>query len=547
MSPNRYIILARDAFDQTIEGFSLDGDAKKVHGGLLVQGSRIVIRNMRVSNFNFNGVFVEQTSDHVHLYNLVFANSSLPDPASCTGNLMFGTISDSEFHHIVITESSESYGIKHFRSDWTDANTARNAPASPVTNVKFYQILIDVPRKGAWGSGQPDIALETWGTKPGNVELYENTFNNTVSLVAKDLGAPLTFNVHHNDFALNYNQYRYALELYGRNARIHHNLFNGGYYPIADTAATASPNTNLAIHHNVFMNMGAVTPQLLNLKRPYDGLKFVNNTVYMSQSVPLVQLYNGVNTNWLIANNIFHNTSSTPADFFTFQSNGSIANPNVRNNLYHHVQIPAGALQSIVGQAPQLQWSGVVPDPFFRPASGSNVIDQGVTVPGLTDGAIGNPDLGAIESGSASWSVGSRVKVFLKSGFTGQLVAADQTQPTAWTLIANRTGVGNWEQFVLICNPDTTVSFQSIPTASNQYVRVNGSLSDMLVANGSTVGNAEKFELFKHADGTVSFKSLHNGKFVSADGATKKLYARKSAADPAVDLTPNEKFELFVP
>ena len=65
----------------------------------------------------------------------------------------------------------------------------------------------------------------------------------------------------------------------------------------------------------------------------------------------------------------------------------------------------------------------------LTPKSGSSIIDAGVAISGITDGYQGsNPDMGAYESGTVSWTAGHGWDV--NSTFGSQWVALDESIPT---------------------------------------------------------------------------------------------------------------------
>ena len=63
-------------------------------------------------------------------------------------------------------------------------------------------------------------------------------------------------------------------------------------------------------------------------------------------------------------------------------------------------------------------------------------------------------------------------------------------------LIANRTAVGPWEQFLLVQNPDGTVSLRS--RANDRFVVAENAGAAALVANRTAIGAWEKFDLIVH-------------------------------------------------
>ena len=60
-------------------------------------------------------------------------------------------------------------------------------------------------------------------------------------------------------------------------------------------------------------------------------------------------------------------------------------------------------------------------------------------------------------------------------------------------LIANRTAIGQWEEFDLIENSDGSVSLRA--HANNQIVTADDAGADPLIANRTAIGQWEEFDL----------------------------------------------------
>jgi len=74
----------------------------------------------------------------------------------------------------------------------------------------------------------------------------------------------------------------------------------------------------------------------------------------------------------------------------------------------------------------------------FMPAKGSPAIDAGVEVPGVTDGAIGKPDIGAYEHGGPAWMAGAGTEPVAPAApieFSGTAVGAQGVR-LGWTDVA---------------------------------------------------------------------------------------------------------------
>ncbi|HVK23546.1 MAG TPA: phospholipase C, phosphocholine-specific [Actinokineospora sp.] len=127
--------------------------------------------------------------------------------------------------------------------------------------------------------------------------------------------------------------------------------------------------------------------------------------------------------------------------------------------------------------------------------------------------------VGHIETGAASVTGSDSaavVAVGLRSQMNNRFVCAENAG--ASTLIANRTGIGPWETFDLIANPDGTVSLRA--RVNGKFVCADNEGSSALVPNRVAIGGWEKFVLAptNSGNGTYSLRSLANNRYVTAGG-----------------------------
>ncbi|MBB6733461.1 DUF5010 domain-containing protein [Cohnella zeiphila] len=96
-------------------------------------------------------------------------------------------------------------------------------------------------------------------------------------------------------------------------------------------------------------------------------------------------------------------------------------------------------------------------------------------------------------------------------------------------LIANRTSVGSWEQFIVRDAGGGLFALQAV--ANNQYVSKQA--SDELIANATSIGANEKFQFIDAGGSNVYLKSNANGRYVDADiQPTYPLIANRTTAGP---------------
>jgi len=110
--------------------------------------------------------------------------------------------------------------------------------------------------------------------------------------------------------------------------------------------------------------------------------------------------------------------------------------------------------------------------------------------------------------------------------------AADQRYVTTQSanglpLIANRTSIGQWEQFTVI---DAGGGFVALLARANgRYVTAENAGAGALIANRTAIGSWEKFRIVGNTDGSISLLANANNKYVTADAGTQPLIASQAA------------------
>ncbi|WP_199731755.1 glycosyl hydrolase family 95 catalytic domain-containing protein [Cohnella endophytica] len=119
-----------------------------------------------------------------------------------------------------------------------------------------------------------------------------------------------------------------------------------------------------------------------------------------------------------------------------------------------------------------------------------------------------------VYAGGGSGGTGAPIgqTISMKAMANNQYVCADNAGASA--LIANRTSVGPWEQFVVVDAGGGTVSLQAV--ANNKYVTAGAS---NLIADATSIGTGQKFVWVDNTDGTFSLRSSANNQYVCADNA----------------------------
>jgi beta-glucosidase len=116
--------------------------------------------------------------------------------------------------------------------------------------------------------------------------------------------------------------------------------------------------------------------------------------------------------------------------------------------------------------------------------------------------------------------------ISLRARVNGQYVTADNAG--AAPLIANRTAIGQWEQFDQVDEGGGAIALRS--HANNDYVTAGTS---PLIADATSVGAAQTFDLVRGSDGSVSLRAHANNDYVTAENAgAAALVANRTAIGP---------------
>jgi hypothetical protein len=138
---------------------------------------------------------------------------------------------------------------------------------------------------------------------------------------------------------------------------------------------------------------------------------------------------------------------------------------------------------------------------------------------------LGNVQIG-LDAGTGG---GTGSVISLRAHANNNIVTADNAG--AAPLIANRTAIGQWEQFDLISNPDGSISLRA--HANNEIVTADNAGAAALIANRTAVGPWEEFDLISNPDGSISLRAHANGDLVTADNAgAAPLIANRTAVGP---------------
>lgn len=422
--------------NQTLKNFSIDGDGKRLHGGIYVKfRNNVTIEDVKVQFTNFCGIWLWDVKSTV-VRDVKLINCSWGSTGWASGALMLAHIDGATIDNINIDENT-GYGVK-----------ALSSGGNKISRMKVSNSRISVNPAGKWNNGSAaNISFELWEVLLTDCEIYNTYFDNHLSLVNVQTNPTggRSIRVHHNTFDLKNraNGHGYGIELSINDAEIDNNWFNGGNYGIAHWSPAKC--SNWSIHHNTFTGLSSGYPGTV-VRAQVSGLhnvKFFNNTVELSgtSTINVFGLHGGRSENVQIKNNLIidANTSySWWANPLIFTENGaSLSGFQVTNN--HFQKMPVGSVggasyaNNTAGDA-RISKTGSKPAPYFVPANGSPLIDAGVDVGFPYKGA--RPDIGAYESGHTSSVAVSGISV---SPTTLNLTVDETAQLSAEIAPANAT------------------------------------------------------------------------------------------------------------
>jgi hypothetical protein len=420
--------------NQTLSGFTIDGDGKKLHGGIYVRlRNKVIIENVKVQNTNFTGIWLWDMKDS-KLVNTQIINSSWGSTAYCVGALNVGNLENVEIDRLNINED-RGYGIKAI-----GPNGNNN-----IINVKIHDSRVSVHPFGLWNGGSaPNIAIELWQVNLVRSEIYNTYVDNTISLINSNATPSTgiqTIRVHHNvlDMMTRAAGAGYAVELTIHDAEVDHNYFLKGKYGIANWD---HPMKNWNIHHNTFYGLENYYPGEI-VRSQWSGLhnvKFYNNTVEFTgtKTMSVIGLYGGTSSNIDIKNNLFINNNTGysyyPNQLVHLENGASVSVLTVKNNLFDRLEIGsvAGTYGNNLTSDPLITKADARPSPYYIPKAGSPLINAGLNVGYTFTGTA--PDIGAYEYNSVANALPT---VNITSPLTNASIAAG----SAITINANAADV----------------------------------------------------------------------------------------------------------
>ncbi|WP_276373408.1 Ig-like domain-containing protein [Chryseolinea sp. H1M3-3] len=453
---------------QSLKYFTLDGDGKKLHGGIYIKNrDNITVDNIKVQYTNFCGLWLWDSKNSL-IKELKLLNCSWGNAGWASGALQLANLEGMTIDRLNVDENV-GYGIK-----------ALGSGGNRITNMKVFDSRISVTPNGKWANGAaPNIAFELWEVYLVGCEIYNNYLDNHLSIV--NVQTPPTgiqsVRVHHNTFDMlsRAGGNGYAIELTVNDAEIDHNWINGGRYGIANWSPAYT--SNWLIHHNTFNNLASYYPGevVRSEKTGINNVKIYNNSVEFSgtNTMDFLGLHAGQSTNVDIKNNLIINSNTSYSwwpNVVVYTENGAtISGLNVSNNFLNNIGVgtTSGTIANNLTGDPKVAKSGTKPNPYFVPQTGSPLIDKGINL-GLAFAGTA-PEIGAHELGSGT--------------VTTVAVTGVSVSPTTLTLSSGATS-----QLAKTISPSNATNQSVTWTSSNTdvaTVNANG-----LVTAGTTAGSA---------------------------------------------------------
>lgn len=453
--------------NQSLKGFTIDGDGKQLHGGIYVcYRSNVTIDMVKIQNTNFTGMWLWDVKD-IKATNIQLINCSWGSAGYCVGALNLGNVERVEIAQADINENT-GYGIKAIGP----------SGYNNVFQLKIHDSRVSVNPFGLWNNGSaPNIAIELWSVNLVGCEIYNTYVDNTISLVnsaAIPSTGIQTIRVHDNvlDLETRANGQGYGLELTIHDVEVDHNYFNKGNYGIANWD---NPMKNWNIHHNVFYALQGIYPGEV-VRSQWSGLhnvKLYNNTIEFAsdKTMNVVGVYGGTSENVDIKNNLVINSNSSYNYYhnqLVHTDGGAVINNlQILNN--STVGIDAGIsltapLQIVVSLTnPAITKVLPRPQPYYTPSTGSSLINAGVSVGYPFLGTA--PDIGAYETGVAA-------NPLPPSPVVPPPVVTPPPAPAATKIILPASGALLTGKMILATDPVTTKSYFYIPSGngSNYFI-----------------------------------------------------------------------------
>ncbi|MEN1784458.1 MAG: Ig-like domain-containing protein [Bacteroidota bacterium] len=435
VSPNRYGEFKWDPprepanGNQTISGFTIDGNSKQLKAGMWLQNrNNVTIHHVTIKECAQRGAVAcfgdkdgrEEPPFYIQnltMHDMTFIDSGADLSDESLGNLCIGHTDGAEFYNITI-DDEYGYGIKFIFEGY-------------YKNTIIHDCDIQVNEQDPlWTE---DIAIELWNLGPGN-EVYNVNANTWFSFVnwadtfnnPSEAGAHLKVHgcrIVDNDGT----SIKEAIEAACSGVEVYNCYIENKGWAIAQWL---QGERKMSYHHNIFRNTqpqavwtdaGAIfivadeVPQMEDVSiynNVFDNLKTGGGS-----PLKIISVWKGTVDGLDIANNVTTNVLSESYDFYLYGA-ASVSNASYRNNfkdVAHNVTGITSLSNNLVGD-PGFKKTGLRWEDYYQPTASSFLIDAGADVGMPFSGSA--PDIG-------KWEVGMNATA-LKASFDGGISKAEK-------------------------------------------------------------------------------------------------------------------------
>ena len=287
----KYLILAKGG-KQRLHKFAIDGDNKKLHGGILIQdAANVELDELYFSAIFYNSVWIWNSS-HVNFHDSKIYDCSWGSSDWAGGAVHVGAASDVELCKLQIEEIEQRKGS---RGGGLGIKVL-GPEGHKVTRLNIRNCDVQVADFGLWQDNKaPNISIEFHNALVENCEVRNCTLNNTLSLVADAASSePGNMRVINNRIVCS-GPASYPIELSMNHVEVSENYIvpgNGGYI-VVNWENKGVRYTDWNIHHNDIASVASGWPSSVVCSRGgLEKLDFHHNRIVLSgPPVAIVAVY----------------------------------------------------------------------------------------------------------------------------------------------------------------------------------------------------------------------------------------------------------------
>ncbi len=378
------LVIAPENGNQTLSGFTIDGNGKQLKAGVWVENrNKVSMQHVSFLNIGQRGavfgsgnkdwyVYPEFYMKDITIHDCTFTNCGKDLTDETLGNLNIAQLDGAEIYNLNIVDN-EGYGIKFIYDGY-------------FKNVKIHDCTITVNESDKkWGE---DISIELWNVGPGN-EIYNINCNTWLSIVNHPemfaaLGASKNMLVH-NVRMIDKDGIsgKESIEMAAPHAEIYDSYFENKGIGIA---VWDMGRENITIRNNIFLNSAikdnwAGGPAIyIDNSRTWDYKNIqVYNNVFDTHRIG-VRVKGEHILDVAIKNNVFLGTTVSDVE-------STAQTTSFTNNLKNKGASSSWVLVGVTSQSdnylsnPGFQLTGEKWDTYYKPSSSqSAVVDKGTMV-----------------------------------------------------------------------------------------------------------------------------------------------------------------------